>query len=73
MFLGDDDGMAFAVRLDVEKGERIFVFMDNMRRDFFLDNLTEDAVVDFLVHFREYTNGHKCSYYRSCPLYLQRA
>lgn len=50
MCLGDDERVARVDRLDVKKGERVLVFVHDMCRNLFCDDLAEDA----LFHTKQY-------------------
>lgn len=50
MSLGDYQSMARCSRANIEKGEEVIVFIDNISRYFFLDDFTEDAVFHNLYY-----------------------
>ena len=62
MLLRDDLGVADGMRMDVEEGHEVVVFIDDMRGYLFLYDLAEDAIfhADILTqsgHFHQILRG----------------
>mgnify|MGYP001609631866 CR=1 FL=1 len=52
MFLWNDLDMTRRMRINIEKSEEVFVFIDDMGRDFFFGDFAENAVLHgYIIYY----------------------